>query len=192
MDIKKYWDKGISFEEYFKRTEETTTKNEAELPAEEKEKLEYYRLGLQRMSRMLKVYRSEANQVKTLEEKNFKGKLLIISEGWCGDASQSVPAISLFFKGKNEVRIIYRDENPELIDQFLTNDTRSIPIALILNEKNEAIAHWGPRPAYGIELLKKHKDTPEAYPKSQFYNDLQVYYAKNKGLDVINEILELI
>lgn len=190
--MKKYWDKGISFEEYFKKTEEVIQKNEAELTEEEKEKLEYYKLGVQRMSRMMKVYKPNEEQLQKLAEKNFKGKFLVITEGWCGDAGQSVPAVCLFFEGKNEVKIVYRDQNPDLIDQFLTNGTRSIPIVVILDENDKVIAHWGPRPAYGIELLKKHKENPETYPKEQFYNDIQVYYAKNRGVDVIDEILELI
>lgn len=192
MDIKKFWNKAISFNEYFKRTEDIINKNENELTEEETKMLEYYKLGVQRMSRMLKVYKPDEAQIEKLKEKNFKGKFLIISEGWCGDAGQTVPAVSLFFDGKNDVRIIYRDENPELINQFLTNETRSIPIVVILDENDNVITHWGPRPAYGIELLKKHKENPETYPKEQFYNDIQVYYAKNKGLDVINEILDLI
>lgn len=188
--MKKYWDKAISFDEYFKRTEEITNKNEADLTEEEAKMLEYYKLGVQRMSRMLKVYKPSEEQLQKLAEKNFKGKLLIITEGWCGDAGQTVPAVSLFFEGKNEVRVIYRDENPDLIDQFLTDGTRSIPIVVILNENDEVIAHWGPRPAYGIELLKKYKADPENYTKDQFYNDIQVYYAKNRGKDAIDEILE--
>lgn len=190
--MKKYWDKAISFEEYFKNTEEIVNKNEDELTEEEKKMLDYYQLGVQRMSRMLKVYKPNEEQIRRLAGKNFKGKFLIISEGWCGDAGQTVPAVSLFFEEKNDVRIIYRDENPDLIDLFLTNGTRSIPIVVILDENNEVIAHWGPRPLYGIELFKKHKANPENYPKEQFYNDIQLYYAKNRGLDVINEILDLI
>lgn len=190
--MKKYWEKGISFAEYFKNTEAVVNKNEADLTEEEREKLEYYKLGVQRMSRMMKVYKPNEEQLQRLAEKNFKGKFLVITEGWCGDAGQTVPAVSLFFEGRNEVKIVYRDQNLDLIDQFLTNDTRSIPIVVVLDENEEVIAHWGPRPAYGTELLNKYKADPESYPKSQFYNDLQVYYAKNRGVDVINEILELI
>lgn len=190
--MKKYWEEAISFEEYFKRTEDVINKEESALTESEKNMFEYYKLGVQRMSRMLKVYKPNEEQLQRLKEKNFKGKFLVITEGWCGDAGQTVPAVSMFFEGKNEVRIAYRDENPELIDQFLTNGTRSIPIVVILDENEEVIAHWGPRPAYGIELLKKHKENPETYSKQQFYNDIQVYYAKNRGVDVIDEILELI
>ncbi|MBB1560584.1 MAG: thioredoxin family protein, partial [Flavobacteriaceae bacterium] len=53
--MKKYWEKGISFEEYFKKTEEIVNKDEEKLTSAEKEMLEYYKLGVQRMSRMMKV-----------------------------------------------------------------------------------------------------------------------------------------
>ena len=190
--MKQYWDKAISFEEYLKNTEEIVLKNEQDLTKEEREMLEYYKLGVQRMNRMLKVYTPDAEQLAKLQEKNFKGKILIISEGWCGDAGQTVPAVSLFFKGHNEVRIAYRDENLDLIDQFLTNGTRSIPIIIILDENDNVVTHWGPRPAYGNELLRKFKADPENYTKEQFHNDLQVYYSKNRGKDTIEEILSLI
>ena len=62
---------------------------------------------------------------------------------------------------------------------------------ILLNENHELIAHWGPRPAFGTALLAKFKADPEAYPREEFYNDLQVYYAKNRGKDAITEILEL-
>jgi len=51
---------------------------------------------------------------------------------------------------------------------------------------------WGPRPKYGYELLMKYKADPEAYPKDMFYNDLQIYYAKNRGKDAVQEILDLL
>mgnify|MGYP000647399079 CR=1 FL=1 len=63
---------------------------------------------------------------------------------------------------------------------------------LILDENFEVKNVWGPRPQYGTELLKKFKENPETYPREEFYNDLQVYYAKNKGKDAIQEILELL
>ena len=69
--MKKYWEKGISFEEYFKKTEEIVNKDEEKLTPAEKEMLEYYKLGVQRMSRMMKVYKPNEEQAKFLENKNF-------------------------------------------------------------------------------------------------------------------------
>ena len=44
-----------------------------------------------------------------------------------------------------DVRAVYRDENLELMDQYLTNGGRSIPVYLLLNSDGEVISKWGPR-----------------------------------------------
>lgn len=188
MELKKYWDNAISFDEYMNVAEQRFSNN----PDAKDEHQDYYELGLQRMHRTLKTYKKDEAQLQNLKSKNFNGKVLIISEPWCGDASATVPAVSKFFEGENEVRIFLRDSDHSLIDQFLTNGTLSIPIVLLLDENYNVVNHWGPRPEYGTELLKKFKADPEAYPREEFYNDLQVYYAKNRGKDAIEEILNLI
>ena len=82
---------------------------------------EYYELGLQRMNRTLKTFKIDEEQLQTLKSKNFKGKILIISEPWCGDASATVPAVSKFFETAHiEVKIFLKDSDTSLIEQFLT------------------------------------------------------------------------
>lgn len=187
--MKNYWDQGISFEEYIR-----IGKERLEHPSnpQEIEYKQYYELGLQRMDRTLKKYVPDEEQLKELASKNFDGKILIISEAWCGDASATVPALVTFFEGHNEVRIFLRDSDKSLINQYLTNGTESIPKVIILDKDFNVKNSWGPRPKYGYELLMKHKTDPEAYPKDNFYNDLQLYYAKNRGKDAVQEILELL
>ena len=188
-NLQNYWQKAISFDEYLKISEERANDN----PDKNDEHQEYYELGLQRMNRTLKTFKVDDSPLETLKSKNFNGKILMISEPWCGDASATVPAVSKFFEAAgNEVKIFLRDSDLSLIDQFLTNGTQSIPIVIILDQNFNVINHWGPRPKHGMELLRKFKENPEAYPREEFYNDLQVYYAKNRGKDAIQEILELI
>ncbi|WP_027387900.1 thioredoxin family protein [Chryseobacterium gregarium] len=187
--MKNYWENSISFEEYVE-----TGKQRLAHPATQQEtdyKI-YYELGLQRIERTLKKYIPDEDQLKELETKGFDGKILIVSEVWCGDASATVPALVKFFEGKNEVRIFLRDGDKSLISQFLTNGTESIPKVIILDQDFNVKNSWGPRPKYGRELLMKHKADPENYPKEFFYNDLQMYYAKNRGKDAVQEILELL
>lgn len=187
--MKNYWEKSISFEEYLE-----IGKQRLENPAtpQETEYKQYYELGIQRIERTVKKYTPDEEQRKELEAKNFTGKILIISEVWCGDASATVPALVKFFEGKNEVRIFLRDNDKSLINQFLTNGTESIPKVIILDEDFNVKNSWGPRPKFGHELLLKFKADPEAYPKDLFYNDLQIYYAKNRGKDAVQEILDLL
>jgi hypothetical protein len=187
--MKNYWDKAITFDEYVaiakQRLENPSNQQEADYQ-------QYYELGLQRIDRTLKKFVADEEQINELKSKHFDGKVLIISEAWCGDASATVPALVKFFEGHNEVRIFLRDSDPSLIDQFLTDGTQSIPKVLILDKDFNVKNSWGPRPKFGKELLMKFKADPENYPREQFYNDLQIYYAKNRGKDAIQEILELL
>ena len=187
--MKNYWQQALTFEEYLQLAEELFRNN----PNKNDPFQPYYELGFNRMDRTLKKYKIDDNQLSALKEKGFGGKILIISEPWCGDASATVPAVTKFFEAAgNEVKIFLRDSDTSLIDQYLTNGTQSIPIILILNEDFSVKNVWGPQPKFGADLLKKFKENEATYPKDEFYNDLQVYYAKNRGYDAIEEILNLI
>ena len=186
-----YWNNAISYEQYLKDTEQKVSELKDSTSQEDQDFYNYYNLGVTRMNRLNKTYKPQEDLLDVLHQKNFEGKILIIAEGWCGDASMIIPVISHFFEGKNEVKITYRDQN-DLIDQFLTNGGKSIPIAVILDKNNQVLGHWGPRPNGGTELLNQYKANPEEYTKEQFHNDLQVYYSRNKGKDIIEEILEMI
>jgi len=188
MDIKQFWDQGISFSEYIKRAKESVDHPHTQV---EKDYHEYYKLGLQRMHRMLKTFKPDQEQTQLLNSKNFKGRILIISEPWCGDASAVLPVVTRFFSHA-EIRITYRDQEPSLINSFLTNGSKSIPVVIFIDESYKVVAHWGPRPKFGYHLFMKHKSDPEKYTEEQFHNDLQIYYAKNNGKDIISEILKLI
>ena len=187
--MENYWEKSISFEEYLEIGKQRLANPASQQEIDYKH---YYELGLQRIDRTLKKYVLDEEQLKELDSKNFDGKILIISEAWCGDASATVPALVKFFEGKNEVKIFLRDSDTSLINQFLTNGTQSIPKVIILDKDFNVKNSWGPRPKFGHELLLKHKANPEGYPKELFYNDLQVYYSRNRGKDAIQEILELL
>ena len=188
-EFKNYWQNAIHIDEYMKIAEERFHNN----PDSNDEHQEYYELGLQRLNRTIKTYKVDADQMQKFEAKNFNGKILIISEPWCGDASATVPAVSKFFEAAGvEVRIFLRDTDLSLIDQFQTNGTQSIPKVIIVNDDFSVKADWGPRPQFGNDLLKKFKENEETYPREEFYNDLQVYYAKNRGKDAIEEIISLL
>ena len=61
-------------------------------------------------------------------------RLLVIAEDWCGDASSTIPVVARFADAVPgvELRILRRDEHPELMDRYLTNGARSIPIVIAL------------------------------------------------------------
>src|SRR3954465_14218059 len=75
-------------------------------------------------------------------------KLLVIAEDWCGDASNTVPIIARFVAQTPglELRVIMRDRYPEVMDQYLTNGSRSIPIVIVLDGAFGGIGPRGPPP----------------------------------------------
>jgi hypothetical protein len=115
---------------------------------------------------------------------NIKGKynLLVITEGWCGDAAQIVPVINKFVSAapeKFELKFVLRDQNLELIDAHLTNGGRAIPVLLILNEQgNLVLPKWGPRPAILQDLLADWKKEGVVMP--ELAEKLHGWYAKDK------------
>ena len=53
-----------------------------------------------------------------------------------------------------EVRVFHRDEDTNLIDQYLTNGTaRSIPIFIFMNDEFEQVSVWPPRAREAQNLL---------------------------------------
>jgi hypothetical protein len=74
---------------------------------------------------------------------------LVLAESWCGDVAQTLPVMKHIadFSGKIDLRLLLRDENPDIMDTYLTNGGRSIPklICLEANTLRE-LGTWGPRP----------------------------------------------
>ena len=62
-----------------------------------------------------------------------------------------------------EVRVVYRDQTLELMDRYLTNGGRSIPVYLLVNQHGEVISQWGPRaPKLQEYILKLKQDLPNS------------------------------
>lgn len=80
-----------------------------------------------------------------LEKQNLR--VIAITEDWCGDAMMNIPILlHLAEKSHMPVKMILRDSNLELMDQYLTNGkSRSIPIFIFIDENGREVTHWGPR-----------------------------------------------
>ena len=116
-------------------------------------------------------------------------RLLVIAEDWCGDASNTVPILAKLAETVPglELRVIRRDEHPEVMDRYLTNGSRSIPIVIALDEDFRELGHWGPRPAALQDWVLANRATiakPELYPQ------VRKWYARDRGESTLREVLE--
>jgi Thioredoxin len=115
-------------------------------------------------------------------------KLLVIAEEWCGDASSTVPLLGRLAEVLPglELRIIRRDENPEVMDRYLTGSSRSIPIVIALDEQMQEVGHWGPRPRVLQAWVMANRLT---MPKAELYPEVRKWYARDRGETTIREVL---
>lgn len=83
--------------------------------------------------------------IERLQSRNLRA--IVLTEDWCGDAMLNVPILFRIAKKANiDVRMLLRDENLELMDQYLTNGkARSIPIFIFIDESGKEVGKWGPR-----------------------------------------------
>lgn len=155
--------------------------------------LHYSKMNVQRMSRVDKTGVLNEGFVQAIEklEKNYQ--LLVISEGWCGDAAQIVPLFEKmveFAPGKFALRFVLRDQNLPLIDAHLTNGGRAIPVLLLLDANGELISKWGPRPEVLQHLLGEWKN--ETSDMFELAERLHLWYAKDRTQTTQLELTALI
>lgn len=116
-------------------------------------------------------------------------RLLVLAEDWCGDAVNTVPVLERLAAAAPgmELRILRRDEHPEVMNQYLTNGARSIPIVIVLDEEFRELGHWGPRPRKLQAWVMANR---QVIPKAQLYPQVRKWYAKDRGETILREVLE--
>jgi hypothetical protein len=185
--------KGISYSQYNEMTRKMLeTTNPDELPSAQKENYGHAKLNTARSSRVEKTY-SPSQAIKdamgTITEPQV---WMVITENWCGDSAQNLPAIVKIAELNPlvELKIILRDDNPEIMEEFLTNGTKSIPILAAIKKEGEILFKWGPRPAGAVEVIKQAK--AEGLEKEKMYERLHLWYAKDKSKELESEFTRLV
>ena len=154
----------------------------------------YSKLNEARMNRLEKTIKIDEIVAEKLQNLDNHYIWLVLSEGWCGDAAQILPILDKMAHVSNkkiDLRIVLRDENDDLMNQYLTNGGKAIPkVIIICKEAGIVRADWGPRPKGASELMAKHKR--EVGPiDEKIKTDLQLWYLADKGISVQEELLEI-
>ncbi|PVW15858.1 thioredoxin family protein [Marixanthomonas spongiae] len=189
---------GMSYNEYnllFKQlvSEGRTTGKPTDITPEEwQEKVTYTKLNFSRSKRLDKTGFIPETFQQPFKETCENQTWLVISEPWCGDAAQTLPYLNKLasLSDKINLKVVLRDEHPELMDLFLTNGSRSIPKLIVLNDSPEVLAHWGPRSQAATKLVTDYK-TEHGQLDDDFKKELQVWYNKEKGKSIISELAKI-
>ncbi len=153
----------------------------------------YSKLNEVRMHRLDKTMTIDETCIQQLLSLKGKYIWLVLSEGWCGDAAQLLPIFNkmALLAVAIDLKIVFRDENQELMNMFLTNGSKSIPKLLILEKETlEVLKNWGPRPKGATQLIKSYKEQYGIIDETAKI-ELQMWYLQDKGLSTQKEIIDL-
>ena len=192
--IKSSISKGMNYQEYRQEVSQLAAEGRTSGFEPPESYINYTMLNDRRMKRWdktIKIADDIANRIS-----NFKVDMtwLVITESWCGDAAHLIPIFNKIAELNEgiELRMVYRDENPDLMNAFLTNGNRAIAkLIMVDNKSGKVLSSYGPRPSTATRMVEDYKKlygtlTPE------FKEDLQKWYNKDKGATTVLDLLEIL
>ncbi|MFD1017251.1 thioredoxin family protein [Winogradskyella rapida] len=187
-------EKSMTYAEY--RTLITTLVAENSTTGIEKTEalVNYTQLNDRRMRRWDKTAKVAENLKSEIENLDRKVTWLVISESWCGDAAHIMPIINKVAELSDAIdyKVVLRDENKALMNQFLTNGGKSIPKLIMLDtETKEVLNTFGPRPTVATTMVQDYK-AKHGQLTPEFKEDLQRWYNKDKGQSTVEDLVNLL
>ncbi|MDN4166436.1 thioredoxin family protein [Cytophagales bacterium LB-30] len=190
-----YLARSMNYEAYHDLIETLHQAGKTTGPNQSEELLEYSKLNMHRMKKWEKIGQLEDETKKVLQAVSSPMIWLIITEGWCGDAAQSIPFIEKMAAENPliETRYVLRDENLELMDAYLTNGARSIPKLIVIDaQSGKEISSWGPRPSTCISYIQQLKAENPSIAKEEFITAVHAWYARDKGKSIQSDFRHLL
>lgn len=192
--IEKALEKSFTYKEYRNYITQLFKSNKVTGNEQSEDLLHYTELNEARMNRLEKTINvTDENKLK-LEKLEKDYLWLVISEGWCGDSAQIIPVIYKMAEvsDKVELKIVFRDENDDLMNLFLTNGSRSIPKLIIIDKtSNEVVGEFGPRPKDAKQLILDYKAANGIVDETAKF-ELHKWYTQDKGISTQKEIMTVL
>lgn len=138
MRLNEWFQKGLTADEYIN----SMTKNKEEMLA---------------IYKGFKLTDDDKNRLESLRPKEWKA--IVLTEDWCGDALLNNPILLRVAETAGiDVRFVLRDQNLELMDQYLTKGkSRAIPIFIFIDQEGNEVGVWGPRAPEMQALVEKQR-----------------------------------
>lgn len=131
--------------------------------------------------------------VAALAKRQSPLNVLVIAEDWCGDVISNVPPLGRLAEasGMLNIRVFLRDQNPDLMDQYLKEGKyRSIPVFVVFDENFNELGTMLERPQAVTDLIAQgtveiHAQHPEFGPfgtaADQMADDVRVSYMAERN-----------
>ncbi len=139
----------------------------------------------------VQVSESDAAAVAGLAEPR---NVLVIAEDWCGDVISGLPALGKLAEasnGKLNVRVFLRDQNLDIMDQYLKNgEFRSIPVFVAFDQNFNELGNLKERPESVTRMMQEgtakiHEQNPQygpvGTPADQMSEETRVAYMQERN-----------
>ncbi len=189
--LRQKFNDGFTYDGFLNHVSSLLVENKTTGPNQSEAMVHYTVMAEKRMHRWNKVLKFTEEQIRSIQSVDHDLKFLAITEAWCGDASHLVPVFNKIAvtNPQFEYRLVLRDEHPDLMEHYLTNGAKSIPILIVINEHFEEIFRFGPRPKPMQKRVLDYK-VKQDKPFQEFLQETQVWYNKDKGQTTMKEFME--
>ena len=183
---------GLTYAEYVAQWREKLREPASGLDKDERKLRHFARYNLERSERVEAAYQPSADLVAAARAIDEPQLWMVITEEWCGDAAFNLPVINAAASASEHVdlRIIYRDANLDIMDQYQTAGTRSIPKLVAFSMNGEVLFQWGPRPQSLVDERERWK--AEGIEGMEMVNASVEWYDAGNWIDTDAELAALI
>jgi hypothetical protein len=184
--------RGLTSEAYQEVMEFQADIDPASLEGLEAEHAEFTRLNLHRVGRIRRTWRPSERLAALILRIDRPQVWLALTEPWCGDSAQCMPCLDILAEGHAYIAIRYllRDENLEIMDRYLTEGKRGIPLVVSFDPEGRELFRWGPRPAAAQVVMNSAIEA--GLKKPERLEKLHLFYGRNQGAALDDEWVALL
>lgn len=162
----------MAYQKYLEQFEQWVATRQSSKQNASEALIEFTKINLVRTRRLHKTIQLNADLKNAAALVQHTYSLLLLTEPWCGDSAQNSPLIAELAAvnpDKLKLFILLRDENPELMNNYLTNGARAIPKLVVINETT------GRKNLYGVHALHLHRN---------YYFNGKLMHKANRGMNL--------
>jgi hypothetical protein len=180
---------GLTYADYLDQWTRAAEASLEDLDKDERKLLYYARYNLERSQQVHAAYEPSPALQAAVAALDAPQLWMVLTETWCGDSAYNLPVIAeaAALSDHIDLRILPRDENLDIMDQYLTGGSRSIPKLVSFTEEGNELFQWGPRPAGAVQLREELK--AEGASAQEMIQHLLDWYAHGGWQEVDDELV---
>ncbi len=148
FDKDTFLEKGLSYEEYIASWENHIGQSLKGLDKKARKYLFYAKYNKERAGRVIDAFKMSEALMSLIDGIDTPQYWMVLTEDWCVDSAYALPIISNAASRNPHInmRILLRDDNLDIMDQYLTDGGRGIPKLVAFSAEGKELFQWGPRP----------------------------------------------